>query len=332
MSELRVEFRVPFEEPIVFEAPPSRDKPIQISLDEGAITATLFVDTVDDYVTTHVGGVVLVNDDAVPCKVVRLALALQASDDVAAAIIAAEPSLATVQWGHQLMAAYRRVMTAVVDFARNVKGQFWLHSPIHANTGESTGESLDEMLTQLDAELIVDSYRRKLRLTPGIVKTLTISRRGNPLTPGDEPRLIEFVKRRKPSAAWQEFIANALRERASNNHRAAVIEAVTALESFLKHVYPRVVLSKLGDVDVSQRDLDNLFEKAGLRATANVFFKLTLSSGGWPAERLATLLDAIVLRNELIHNSTRRPNSARAHDAVSAVYHAIADLTRELGA
>ena len=108
--------------------------------------------------------------------------------------------------------------------------------------------------------------------------------------------------------------------------------AVTALESFLKHVYPRVVLSKLGDVDVSQRDLDNLFEKAGLRATANIFFKLTLSSGGWPAERLATLLDAIVLRNELIHNNTRWPNSARAHDAVSAVYHAITDLTRELGA
>ena len=328
MQHVTVEFTSKFHEPIVFGGrPPTREEPITFAIDASAITAVLFTDDADDYMMTHVDGVPLVSDGSTACTAIRLSLQISAPDEVAADLRAGARTVATEDWGKGLLAAFDRVMSAVVDYARNVKKQFWIE-----RFEVDPYASVDELLRRLKARIIIDGYARELSLSPGISMTIGLPRRGNAIADEDHAAFVAFVEKGKPSAAWQEFDSNALRERAWDNHRAAVIEAVTAFESLVKRLYPRVVLKQFGEGEIKQAELETLFEKAGLRTTVSVFVKLTLRRTGWSEEQIDYLYDAINLRNELIHNGRRRPDRQRAITAVSAIHKGITELEAAWGA
>lgn len=322
MSELTVEFTVPFREPIVFEdEPPSREQPLVFTIPEPRIVARLFADPADDFRVTHIDGVPLTHPEWTRCRVLRLAMTLDAPDDVSHALLTSAPNATTEKWGATLLAATDRVLSAVIDYTRNIRKQFWLEW-IESDRDLSIQESLDRW----NAQLVLDTHTRELRVQPGITMTLAIPSRGNPLSAADLEAMTAFVERGKASPAWQEFDANALRERAWNNHRSAVVEAATAYESALKTMYPRVVLAHLGNAEVTRAEVDKLIEKAGVRATSAVLVKLTLHRLGWSEETIERLHKALHLRNTLIHNSKRRPDRLEAIAAVSIIHKALSDL------
>jgi hypothetical protein len=136
----------------------------------------------------------------------------------------------------------------------------------------------------------------------------------------------KFIEKGKPAPVHKVLVANSLQHLTQSQYRLAVIEAVTAWEAFIRNLLAKTVihLFKL-DLDV-ERSVDRLIEKAGVRAVTDVVLKIISGPSGLQAELIQRTLEAVELRNNIIHHGQREVDRTRAHAAVKAVRETIACL------
>jgi len=117
--------------------------------------------------------------------------------------------------------------------------------------------------------------------------------------------LSDFVSNRRKSKMINILIANSIRYRSEKNGRMAVVEAVTALEAAIKHLLPTAIMNAMEVPNVTENELDNFIEKAGLRQTVSLLFKILQNVLGISEEDLEHLTKAIDTRNNIVHNQQR---------------------------
>ena len=117
--------------------------------------------------------------------------------------------------------------------------------------------------------------------------------------------LSEFVLNGRKSKMIDILIANSIRYRSEKNGRMAVVEAVTALEAAIEHLLPRAIMNAMEIPNVTEKELNNFIEKAGLRQTASFLFKILQNVLGINEEDLEQLNKAVDTRNNVIHNQQR---------------------------
>ena len=111
------------------------------------------------------------------------------------------------------------------------------------------------------------------------------------------------------------LIANAFSHLANLDLRAAIVEAVAAWEMVLNQLGPRVLARS--EPAYSENEWQGLVEKAGLRASSQLFFALCREGG--LAKHRAGVLDAVMLRNTVVHQGQYRLDEQRVHGMLLAV-------------
>jgi hypothetical protein len=124
------------------------------------------------------------------------------------------------------------------------------------------------------------------------------------------------------------LIANSLKHLGEGNGRLAVVESVIALEAAIKQLLPKVIVRLPGAPKIDERDLDRVIEKAGLRTTVEVGFKMIMGSAGLAADDIKLLCDAIETRNSIIHNSRRSVDLELAQSYVNTIHNIMLSFER----
>jgi hypothetical protein len=220
-------------------------------------------------------------------------------------------------WGRAFLRRIEEFLGRLVDYFRNVQGQYWLDRPRIDHVFP------DYALRWLQARVATKHGERELQVESSVYigGTLRVRAGGVPL--GDREGIEQFVSEGRRSAAWEEFDANARNEIEAGSYRTAVVESVTALEAAIKRLYPRILFARLGTNTISDRDVEKLVENAGLRTVAAVFLKLQLLQMGWDTARVESLLSAIALRNDLVHGGRRSVDEQTATALVALIHEAI---------
>jgi hypothetical protein len=128
-----------------------------------------------------------------------------------------------------------------------------------------------------------------------------------------------FIERGGRAQMRDVLIANSLEYLSQKNGRLAVVEAVTALESAVKQLLPKVILSLPGAPQIGEKELDKVIEQAGLRLVAQVGLKLIMTPAGLATEDIRIIGEAIDARNNVIHGPQRELEVSRAQRYVSAI-------------
>ncbi|MGA2698629.1 MAG: hypothetical protein ABSE74_03205 [Methanoregula sp.] len=121
------------------------------------------------------------------------------------------------------------------------------------------------------------------------------------------------------------MIANAFAHIDNNNGRIAIVEAVASLEATIKRCLPSL-LAQIADPQIPENLLDHAVEKMGLRLTTNIFFTHLSKKVGLDPNDCLNCLDAIDIRNKIIHNQKRTVTLEKARDDVSAIYRIITSI------
>lgn len=111
------------------------------------------------------------------------------------------------------------------------------------------------------------------------------------------------------------MLANAIEHLYSHDLRAAAIEVVAAWELFLHHEGPVLLAKKVG-IRYDESKWAKLIAKAQLSASTDLFFALLGSDA-------LGVVDAIELRNEVIHRGKRNLTFASCRKAVRDIVDAL---------
>jgi hypothetical protein len=128
-----------------------------------------------------------------------------------------------------------------------------------------------------------------------------------------------FIERGGRAHMRDVLVANSLDYLSQQNGRLAVVEAVTALESALKQLLPKVILRLPGVPQIEEKELDKVMEQAGLRLVAQVGLKLIMTPAGLSAEDIQSIGEAIDTRNNVLHDFQREVEISKAQRYVSAI-------------
>ena len=129
----------------------------------------------------------------------------------------------------------------------------------------------------------------------------------------------DFIQSGKRIPTRRILLANSIQHLHQQNGRLAVVEAVTALESGVRQLLARAIVRMPGAPQISEKSLNNLIEKAGLRLTTTLVSEVLLDSMGLTKESLDLVYKAIDLRNNIIHNDKRSVRLSDAEQYVEAI-------------
>lgn len=128
-----------------------------------------------------------------------------------------------------------------------------------------------------------------------------------------------FIQSGKRIPTRRILLANSIQHLHQQGGRLAVVEAVTALESGVRQLLARAVVRLPGTPRISEKSLNSLIEKAGLRLTMTLMSEVLQHSMGLTKESLDLVYKAIDLRNNIIHNDKRSVRLSDAEQYVEAI-------------
>jgi hypothetical protein len=99
---------------------------------------------------------------------------------------------------------------------------------------------------------------------------------------------------------------------------------VRALEQFIKNRLPKVVrdLVQIKELGLEEKEIDNLFKKAGITAITLLVFGLMGQRMGLESDDIAQIQKAVELRNEIMHCARERVEFSEANKCISAIHRA----------
>jgi hypothetical protein len=216
------------------------------------------------------------------------------------------------QHGHIVLAALNHGLNRFLSFVRIEKGQYGVQQKVLGDD-------------RLSSHAVATNARAKVgdgewfRWCPTHVISLTAraSSDNDPrfLRPADWPRVQEFVSSNRKPTLTLELMAGAEGLADEGSDRAALTEAVAAVEvAIAKFVPSPQAAGKLPDAVRSRlgtSSLRRLADTLGLRGTVAVLLPFLLPAEELPADLLRTCADAISERQTVIHKGQREVVPAR---------------------
>jgi hypothetical protein len=227
----------------------------------------------------------------------------------------------TKEYGSRLLETVLRVQGSLVHLLRFSHNQFWLKG----ENPWTESEDLQGWLDLLEAVWLDPEEGWKRLVLGDRMLSISIYKWGG-ISKAAWMGLGENVSRLtqlREIPMWEISCANSVELLAQGNFRVAIVEVVTALEIIVKPQLRARLLATIPD-DAGARVIDKLVERAGLRAAT----ELLLAMNGQSAEA-ETIMTAIELRNQIIHNSRRRISFEEARSCINGVRMFMAHLANE---
>jgi hypothetical protein len=328
--QLKFEFR--FDGNLLFDGflPETKDQGVHMSLADGRYTATLYMpnrrDQLDHVADVPKNEAELEKYTGLRCSGLTLKVEdTQVDGDVLASIHKEEKTAQTENYGIELFEMVARIHTRVVDYFHNVKKQTWIEPLFPELRGypkkvelTKDNSSAQMFLNKWDA-CWLDSNGQWRRLVVGEQRSRmkVYIRKG--VNQESWLQLGKFVEQNKRAPILHVVIANSLQHLNEKNDRLAVIEAVIALESAIRQLLAKVIVRLPGVPPIDEKELDRLIEKAGLRLSTQVFFRLIQTRAELSEDDVSLVIEAIEVRNSIIHNSTLKIDSQKTWKYVNAI-------------
>ena len=299
--------------------PESEADRLKVNLENRKCTVTFYVsDPIEqlsmvarDNIATAEG----LKNSTVPVHAFTVELDFEDVDsEVIAVLDSNDVSEKTAQFGREVFETLLEAWKGLIEYCRNVCGQFWLTVP---SIDPQNYQSF--LLGRCEAEWLDSAGRwRRFKVANPIVISKTVMIREG-LDREQWTHAAEFITRGRPAPVRKVLLANSRQHLWEDQGRLAVIEAVTALESAIKHILPKAAIRILKlDAEI-EKPLDSLFEKAGLRAVTEVVLKAISGPAGLDSDVVSKVLGAIELRNKIIHQAQRKIEKSDAQRAVNAI-------------
>jgi hypothetical protein len=227
----------------------------------------------------------------------------------------------TKQFGERVADTLNRIHVSLVDFARNEKELYWLNEPqLPALRGKL---GLQERLMRYETRLRVpEGWRLLVVETQAIEVTVQLGQSAI-----DQEAWDHFCN----TLAAREYRARGHRRLLANAHslfdkgdvRSAVVEAIAAWEFVLLNDGPTILAKHRAQL--GEKDWEDLIERAGLRASSRFF--LAILSPVLPNLRSSaeSLLEAIDVRNQIVHKGRRRFDYEKIRRLLQAVREVIVE-------
>jgi hypothetical protein len=229
--------------------------------------------------------------------------------ETAEAVTAGRTNEDTRTLGDRLLETIEGVHDVLIDLVRNERQQVQIE-PRH-----SSEASLQQRL------MVYNTRWRcpegwKLFCAESNVVSITVELSSG-ISPEDWQRLRDGLQCGKFAVRpHRRLLANAFAHHEKHDLRAAMIEGVAAWEMVMSdEAVRRLIELRVG---CDERDWKNLIEKAGLRASTRLFITLAQQLPELTARR-EEILEAIDLRNNIIHNGQQRIDRSRAKELLEAL-------------
>jgi hypothetical protein len=138
------------------------------------------------------------------------------------------------------------------------------------------------------------------------------------LSETDWQELGNRLQERKRTDMIETMIVNAITYLKTDNTRMAIVEAVTALEATFKQKLPKI-LSNIVSPPLSDDLMDKTIENMGLRLTSKLLFEHLNNRMNFNPDDCELVIDAIEVRNTIIHKKRASVDKKKASDMVTAI-------------
>jgi hypothetical protein len=204
-------------------------------------------------------------------------------------------------------------------FARSIKGQYWL------GDYEVRPDRLPSEVVKFGAKIMAPDGKWQ-DFIPGTIIHLGGSSSCSPerfLKQADWRRADEYVASNKGEPLVGRLLANAEALADQGHTRSAMIEAVTATEVALNDMARNPAKSLLICSEIrrvlAETTLQNIVQRLGLTAAATILVPIVIPKADLPNDILATCGNAIVQRNNVVHNGQRRVDPEKLPKMIRAI-------------
>lgn len=198
-------------------------------------------------------------------------------------------------------------LNRLINYARSIKGQFWLQEyPI------DMAEGLSGVNLRFKSRVLIDSewYRWFSDVRHLVILSGSQSNDDNRFITQDTwPEVMEFVSSVRRSPLVWELLAGSEWLVGVGHRRSALTEAVTALESAISEFVNRPDVEEAFKPRMTERmnvtSLKNWYKRIGLSGTMNYLFPLIFPEDKLPTEILKGCQNAVMERQNVVHNGQR---------------------------
>jgi len=343
---MRLKLHLRFEQPLLFRGflPEDDSNAIRITLEDGRQIALYISDrqaqlSPYDIVPSDIEKLKQ-SESTINC--LGLTLEMQIPDPSPGVLTALEEDDPQME-GHPLVEEVfdlaLRARNGVVEYLRNVEKQYWLR-PIVAGTYDHLHFLIDTDAQWIDRQ---GNWRPLPRSRPmaDFPTETTIS--GPDVILGHSTAITQdrwvtsataflrrFIESGYGAKKVDALVASAYSLLEQMDTSLAVVEAVRALELFVKSTFPKVVhrWTHAQHFDLQEADIDSLFKKAGLEAVSLLVFGLVGQGMGLDADIAKALREAVALRNSILHSGAENVAFSDANRCVSAIHKAVEMLRK----
>lgn len=253
---------------------------------------------------------------------VYIELFVAVADDLARAVKNTEPHPELRALCERIVTALESVHDSFVELARHEVGEYWVprrHSP--------SGPLHQRLLGYETRVRCDDGWRIVAVDTHEPVEVDSVAHVG--IT---RDRWQAFLDRLEHGGGFRtqhphrRLLANARAHQWSNDLRAAVIEGVAAWEMVLTRLGPRIFARSAASYTVEEWTAH--IKKAGMTASSALLFAMTTNTG--IVANSASVMAAIDMRNNVVHNGQHQLDPAAVDDALWAIQKTISACEEEL--
>lgn len=220
-----------------------------------------------------------------------------------------------IQLAEKVSNAVMKRVNRLISAARNIRGQYWL-VPYSLNGKEFT--------TRFDCSASVNggpSFRFCPRYDNGVFVRVGGAERY--IRDVDWGEIVSFVEGEGKPDLVRELLAGAERLAEQEHYRAALTEAVTALEVAISSFASAPLSTEAFGSILAERlgvaSLKNQVSHLGLSGTVNFLLPIIFSEEILPASVLIACQSAVRQRQTVVHQGQRDVNSSFANASVSAI-------------
>ena len=241
--------------------------------------------------------------------------------EIIEALEASQPTEKTEYFGREIFNLVIEIHSMIVSYFRNIMKQYWIE--FLTLNPDNYQSFLDEWNT---VWLGSNSKWQRFFVVRKQVLSFTSYIHKNGVDRDTWGQISTFIEKGGRAPMRDVLIANSHQHLSQNNGRLAVVEAVTALESFIKQFLSKVILRLPGAPQIEEKQLDRLIQKTGLRLVTEVGLKMIMASADLRSEDIKIAAKAVEARNEILHGPRKGLEISLAQEYISAIERVIEKL------
>jgi len=228
--------------------------------------------------------------------------------------------------GLQVQKTLLHTVNGFLSWAYAEKQQYWL------NTRSETGDQLNSINALTGASAQIDTEPRILWCPPTVDSIHIVLRAKAGITAAEWEALGPFLQAGKRPSLVGELVSNADRLMTLGHHRAALIEAVAAMEvalnAFAAAPDPNALNPSLAEAIRAGRTFRDDVKHLGVTASIRYLLPVLLLPTALPTDAHASASVSLDVRHNIVHNGSRMPNREKAQTMVAGCFRIARALTR----